>query len=80
MSSRYAKQKSKPDNTCDIRYQNAPGREQIPNGATFQCHFLLAGAIAVLGFASGLSPIDDIQISDLMKRRFYSSVILLISL
>ena len=43
----YVKQKSKPDNTYDRRWQNTPGKEQNPNGATFQCHILLVVAKAV---------------------------------
>ena len=51
------KQKSKLGNTCDIKYQNTPGREQMPNVATFQCHFLLVVAKAVFSFALGVKPI-----------------------
>ena len=57
MSLRYAKEESKPYHTCDIRQQYTPSREQIPYGATFQCHFPLEEAKTVFGFASGVKPI-----------------------
>ena len=56
MSSRYVKQKLKPDNTCDIKWQNTPGMEHIVNRAMFQCHFPLVVAKAVFSFASGVKP------------------------
>ena len=56
MPSQYLKQKSESLRTSDIRYENIPGREKMPKGAMFQCHFQLTVANAVLGHASGLIP------------------------
>ena len=47
MSSRYAKQKSNPDNTSNIRYQKTPGSEHIQKGAMFQWYLSLVVAKAV---------------------------------
>ena len=51
------KKKSRPVNTCDIKWQNTPGREQIPNGATFQWHFPVVVAKDVFSFGSCIKPI-----------------------
>ena len=73
----YAKQKSKPGNTCDVMKQNTPCKEQILTSASFQCHFPLVSFLALPQVSIHC---DDIKISDLMNRRFYSSIILLIGL
>ena len=54
MLSRYAKQKSYPDSTCDMRLQNTPGSEHIPKGIMFQYQLPHVVAKTVFGIASSV--------------------------